>query len=164
MALLQDLPEWLEQGTEPSLRDTEDDNQPPGFALVTAPRSIASTSRGPAPIVLTPTGGHSPAVAGNSPARWTDLDQFYADVDEAAGSENGGVDETEGSDEGGLSTASESEVEGVSGEEETGSESEGSVVGRQTPGGTIQGLTHLNLDQSDRGTACIPTVSIDAGA
>ena len=56
MALTRDLPEWLEQGTESSLRDTEDDIQPSGIVQVAALRSIASTSHGPTPIVLTPTG------------------------------------------------------------------------------------------------------------
>lgn len=126
MALTQDLPEWLEQGTESSLRDTEDDIQPPGFVLATASRSIVSTSNGPTPIVLTPAGGHSPAATGNSPALWTDLDQFYADVDTGNKSENGGGDDTDGEDNSGGSGVSESDSESVSGDE-TGSESEASV-------------------------------------
>ena len=131
MALIQDLPEWLEQGTESSLRDTEDDIQPSGLPQATASRSIASASYGPAPIVLTPTGRHSPAVTGNSQAPWTDLDQFYADVDE--GTENGsdvdgGANDSE--DDGEASGASESAAESASEDEETGPDSGGSVAGQ----------------------------------
>lgn len=120
MALAQDLPEWLEQGTESSLRDTEDDIRPPGLVQVSSPRSIASISHGPTPITLTPTGGHSPAATGSSPAPWTDLDKFYADVEEAAGSDDG-TDDSD--DDGGTSGTSDDDVEGLNGDEETASES-----------------------------------------
>lgn len=124
MALAQDLPEWLEQGTESSLRDTEEDIQPLGLPQMITPRSIASTSRGPTPIVLTPTVGHSPAVTGNPQAPWTDLDQFYADVDEEV--ENDSADDSDGDGE--SSGVSESDGESVSGDEENGPESEGSMA------------------------------------
>jgi len=126
MALAQDLPEWLEQGTESSLRDTDDDIQPSGVPQVAPLRSIASTSRGPTPIVLTPVGGHSTPVTGSSQTPWTDLDQFYADVDEEIENENGADDSD---DDGETSGVSESDVESVSGEE-TGPESEGSITGQ----------------------------------
>lgn len=127
MDLTQDFPEWLEQGTESSLRDTEDDIQPPGFAQMSTPRSISSTSRGPTPIILTPTGRHSPAATGSSPAPWTDLDKFYADVDETT--ESDGDDGTDdGDDDEDASGESEGDVGGVSGGEETASESEGSAT------------------------------------
>jgi len=127
MALTRDLPEWLEQGTESSLRDTEDDVQPSGIVQVAALRSIASTSHGSTPIVLTPTGGHSPAATGNSPVPWTNLDQFYADVDEATESENGDDDGTDhDDDDGGASSGSERDAGSESADEETGTESEGS--------------------------------------
>ena len=117
MALVQNLPEWLEQGTESSLRDTEDDVRPPGLAQVVTPRSIASTSHGPTPIVLTPTG--------SSPAPWTDLDKFYADVDEVAESDDDGNDRSDNSDDDGEESGiSEGDVEDVSGDEGTASESE----------------------------------------
>jgi len=128
MALVQDLPEWLEQGTESSLRNTEDDIRPPGLAQMTVPRSIASTSHGPTPIILTPTGGHSPAATGGSPAPWTDLDKFYADTDEAAESDNGDDRTDDSADDG--SGVSGGGAEDVSGEEETASESEGSITGK----------------------------------
>jgi AP-3 complex subunit beta len=130
MALDQDLPEWLEQGTESSLRDTEDDIQPPGIVQAVS-RSITSTSRGPTPIVLTPTRGHSPAATGNPPAPWTDLDQFYADVDEVAESDNDGDDGTDdGEDDREASSVSEPDNGSGSADEETDTESEGSVIGQ----------------------------------
>lgn len=123
MALVQNIPEWLEQGTESSLRDTEDDIRPPGFAQITIPRSIASTSHGPTPIILTPTGGHSPAATGSSPAPWTDLDKFYADTDEATESDDGDDRTDDSDDDGEASGVSGDGVEDASGEEETASES-----------------------------------------
>lgn len=147
MALVQDLPEWLEQGTESSLRDTEDDNQPPGPVRITTPRSVASMPHGPTPVILTPTGGHSPTTTGGSPAPWTDLDKFYADVDEAPGSDDGGNDDTDDSDsdnDGEGSSASEGDIEGDvnngSGDEETTSESEGSITSEETFGDNSRGL------------------------
>jgi len=125
MALAQGLPEWLEQGTESSLRDTEDDIHPPGLVQVSTPRSIVSISHGPIPITLTPTGGYSPAATGSSPAPWTDLDKFYADVEEPTGSDDG-TDDSD--DDGGTSGISDDDVEGANGDEETASESEGSTT------------------------------------
>jgi len=125
MALAQDLPEWLEQGTESSLRDTEDDTRPPVLMQAPTPRSIASTSHGPTPVTLTPTGGYSPAATGNSPTPWTNLDQFYADVEEAVENDDG-TDDSD--DDGGTSGVSDDDVEGVNGDGETASESEGSTT------------------------------------
>lgn len=134
MASSRDLPEWLEQGTESSLRDTEDDIQAQGSIQANTSRSIASTSYGPTPIVLTPTRGESPAAAGSSPAPWTNLDQFYADVDEATESENGGdSDDTNNDSGGGASDVYESDAESVS-DDESGTESEGSTTGRGIAG------------------------------
>lgn len=132
MALAKDLPEWLEQGTESSLRDSEDDTQPSGLPQVTPLRSIASTSHGPTPIVLTPTRGHSPAVTGNSQAPWTDLDQFYADVHETE-NENDLDDCADNSDsDEEASSSSESDAESSTGDEDAGPESEGSITGQET--------------------------------
>ena len=140
MALVQDLPEWLEQGTESSLRDTDDDVQPPGVAQVTAPRSIASTSHGPTPIILTPARGHSPAATGSSPAPWTDLDKFYADVDEVTGSDSDGGDGADEDDGESSGVSEEGDIEGPSGDEETASESEDSITGGGASGGESRGL------------------------
>lgn len=125
MSLVQDLPEWLEQGTESSLRDTEDDSQPPALMQVATARSVASVSHGPTPITLTPTGRHSPATTGSSPAPWTDLDKFYADVDEVAGSDGSGEGASDSDDEEASGASEEGDAEGASGDEETSSESEG---------------------------------------
>ena len=140
MALAQDLPEWLEQGTESSLRDTEDDIRPPGLMQVPTPRSIASTSHGPTPVTLTPTGGHPPATTGSSPAPWTNLDQFYADAEEAAESDdNGGGSTDDSDDDGGASGVSDDDVEGVNGDEETASGSEGSTTYEGLSGDSSRG-------------------------
>lgn len=139
MALAQDLPEWLEQGTESSLRDTEDDIRPPGLVQMPTPRSIASTSRGPTPIILTPMGGHSPAATGSSPAPWTDLDKFYADVDETAESDNDDEGTDSSDDDGDAFGVSEGDVESVSGDGETASESEGSTTFEEIPGNNSHG-------------------------
>jgi hypothetical protein len=66
----------------------------------------------------------------HSPAPWTDLDEFYADVDEAAGSDDDDDDDDAGDsdDDGGASGVSDGDVEDVSGDEETASESEGSTT------------------------------------
>ena len=100
------LPDWLEQGVESSLRDTEEDAPAAPLSLSSAqtsvPRSIASSNRA-TPIVLTPT-GPSPAGSYSRPesgkAPWTDLDSFYADTNEEEEEEEGSEEETdEGEDE-----------------------------------------------------------------
>jgi AP-3 complex subunit beta len=136
MAPVRDLPEWLEQGTESSLRDTEDDIKPP--VQVTTPRSIASTSHGPTPIILTPTRGHSPTAAGTSPAPWTDLDKFYADADEAT--ESGDGDDGTDDDEEVSSGSEDVDVESGSGDEESPSESEDFTTGEGISGDNSRGL------------------------
>ncbi|KAI0806028.1 adaptin N terminal region-domain-containing protein [Irpex lacteus] len=121
------LPDWLEQGVEPSLRDTEDDAPP-----TSVPRSIASSNRA-TPVVLTPSG---PSPAGSfsrtetGKAAWTDLDSFYADTkeeeeeeseEESSEEEEGEEDDEEGSQYGehqGDAEPEESEEESGSGEEE----------------------------------------------
>lgn len=128
MTLTEDLPEWLEQGTESSLRDTEDDMRPPGPMQVPAPRSIASTSRGSTPVILTPTGADSPAATGSSPAPWTDLDKFYADLDEPTESDDDGDEGSDDSDDGGDASGTPEDEESTSGDGETASESEGSTT------------------------------------
>lgn len=128
MTLAEGLPEWLEQGTESSLRDTEDDMRPPGPAQVPAPRSIASTSRGPTPVILTPTGADSPVTTGSSPAPWTDLDKFYADIDEPTESDDDGGEGSVDGDDGGDTSGTLEDNESTSGEGETASDSEGSTA------------------------------------
>lgn len=139
MALARDLPEWLEQGTESSLRDTEDDTRSPGLMQVSTPRSIASASHGPTPIILTPTGGHSPAATGSSPAPWTDLDKFYADIDEVTESDDDEGDTDDSHDDGDASGISEDDVGSTSGDEETASESEGPTTHEGISGDNSRG-------------------------
>ncbi|KAL6307582.1 adaptin N terminal region-domain-containing protein [Sparassis latifolia] len=77
------LPDWLEEGTESSLRDTEDDaslipSLQSSVGQPSVPYSVAPIV-GPSSIVLTPS-GPSPAgsyVVAGSKAPWTDLDKFY---------------------------------------------------------------------------------------
>jgi AP-3 complex subunit beta len=79
------LPDWLEQGTESSLRDSEDDHPPPAQAIVVAAQRSLGPSRRGTPVILTPVEGSSPAGSvarsGNSKSPWTDLDKFYQDSD-----------------------------------------------------------------------------------
>ncbi|KAI6103868.1 adaptin N terminal region-domain-containing protein [Pisolithus croceorrhizus] len=70
------LPEWLEAGIDPALRDNKDTSTPP------APRSISSLSAsrpagttGITPVVLTPTNS---TLTQNPRETWRDLDSFYA--------------------------------------------------------------------------------------
>ena len=120
------LPDWLEEGTESSLRDTEADMpQPPVLtAQSSAARSISSTSARPTPVVLTPTGGVSPAGSfsrqqESAKTAYMDLDKFYEDTEEVEGREEGESEESEdeenededdeGSQQSGSSAEEESE-------------------------------------------------------
>ncbi|KAG7092275.1 hypothetical protein E1B28_008637 [Marasmius oreades] len=90
------LPDWLEQGVEPSLRDSPEDALPPPTPV---PLSISSR---PSPVVLTPAHGSSPTGSGpksvgGAKGVWTDLDKFY-DTDEED-SESEDDDESEGEEE-----------------------------------------------------------------
>ncbi|KAL0954776.1 hypothetical protein HGRIS_003726 [Hohenbuehelia grisea] len=127
------LPDWLEEGIDPHLRDSPEDT--PSMPLVPSAISSASPqvrSRVPSamgsPVILTPGGSPRPGSSlGKGP--WTNLDKFYADdepeeeeeeeeEEEDDGEEDG---ESEGSDQ---ETASGDDVEGPSesGEEESESE------------------------------------------
>jgi AP-3 complex subunit beta len=104
------LPDWLEQGTESSLRDSPDDA--PRSAVPTAlgsatPRAISARA---SPVVLTPAGG-SPAPGGARGAQ-TDLDQFYDDAgEEGESEEDEDEDEAEESEDSDGSEPEESEDE-----------------------------------------------------
>lgn len=113
------LPDWLEEGIESSLRDSEDDAPQAPIAVQsissTSPRVIASSSRN-TPVVLTPTGS-SPSgsyVRQNGKGDWNDLDKFYADAES-----------TEEEDEEDESEEEEDEEGAESGEEVEEDESEG---------------------------------------
>jgi len=98
------LPDWPEEGTDTSLRETEDDRPMAQYAQATV-KSMTGFGSGsmaavPTPITLTPTGGASPA--GSAPlerrAEWNDLDKFYAsesDEDEEEEEEEDDDDEEE---------------------------------------------------------------------
>ncbi|KAJ3556780.1 hypothetical protein NM688_g1828 [Phlebia brevispora] len=107
------LPDWLEQGVDPTLRDSPDD-APPVLTSISSAASVPFTSSKGSPIVLTPT-GPSPSGSyvrqdsGKSP--WTDLDKFYADAEQEEEEE----EETE------EESGEESEGEG---EEQEGEEEE----------------------------------------
>ncbi|KAI0073677.1 hypothetical protein K474DRAFT_170602 [Panus rudis PR-1116 ss-1] len=123
------LPDWLEEGTEPSLRDSADDAAPPVHIAVQSissqsfsspnqgiQRSIASSSRN-TPIVLTPRGA-SPAGSGGTGQSgkkdWTDLEKFYEDV----GSDDEEEEESEENEEDEEEDTEEGSSEDESGEEE----------------------------------------------
>jgi AP-3 complex subunit beta len=118
------LPDWLEQGVEPSLRESPDDaprRAVPTAISLSAPLAVDS-ARG-TPIVLTPANG-SPAV-GSAKGAWTDLDKFYDDSDDGDdGDDNENEDEEEEAE-------SESEEEEEEEEEGTGSEAVESSDGEE---------------------------------
>lgn len=132
-----DLPEWLEQGIDPVLRDSDDDapQAMPSMPVVQAissqgiPSQHMVTSASATPIVLTPTGGSTP----KDTKDWRDLDKFYASEsesdeegeegeDEEKGEEDG---EEDGEEEGGASDASGND--GDSGEDDENSDDEEGV-------------------------------------
>jgi AP-3 complex subunit beta len=124
------LPDWLEEGTEPSLRDTHDDNPPPAQAIYLPAQRSTGSSKFASPVGLSPSGspagGSAMRNGGISKAPWSDLDKFYEvdESDEEEDSEEGDnsvekhddsdVDSEEGSDNG--------ESTGEDGEDEDGTE------------------------------------------
>ena len=119
------LPDWLEEGTESSLRDSEAD-MPQVLAYTsqssTAARSIAGpTASRASPVILTPTGRASPAGSivrqEGTKAAYMDLDKFYEDTEETEDSEESG---SEGDDD-----SDEEEDEEASGEENAAARSPG---------------------------------------
>ncbi|KAI0714423.1 adaptin N terminal region-domain-containing protein [Cerioporus squamosus] len=124
------LPDWLEEGTESSLRDTEADvPQAPVYASqASAARSIASSSRA-TPVVLSPSPSGSFTKHEATKAAYMDLDKFYEDAadtgdTEESESEEGDEDE-EGSGSGGGSDEAESTGEEQSDEDDEDDEEEG---------------------------------------
>jgi len=111
--IVREFPEWPDEGTDSSFRDTEDDNPVAPFytqpvnkfiGIVSQPRGTTPSSI-PSPIILTP-GGPSPAgsvpkpglaaSAASSKPQFMDLDAFFKSDDEASSSESD--DEEEGDD------------------------------------------------------------------
>jgi len=122
-----DLPEWLEQGIDPSLRDSDDDapQHVSSMSVVQAissqgiPSQHAVASASVTPIVLTPTGGSTP----KDTKDWRDLDKFYAseseseeeaeEVEDEEDGEDGEESEASGDDSGEDDENTEDEEEGV---------------------------------------------------
>jgi AP-3 complex subunit beta len=75
------LPDWLEGGTEPSLRDTQDDNPPPVQAIYLPAQRSMGSSKFASPVGLSPSGSPAGSSAmrngSGSKAPWSDLDKFY---------------------------------------------------------------------------------------
>ncbi|KAI9567299.1 adaptin N terminal region-domain-containing protein [Boletus coccyginus] len=93
------LPEWLERGIDPLLRQNEEDSLPsvPPPQAISSASSTASRALGSAgvtPIVLTPTGGSTPVR--DAKEAWRDLDKFYASDNDKKDSESSSEDESEG--------------------------------------------------------------------
>ncbi|KZT07833.1 uncharacterized protein LAESUDRAFT_757979 [Laetiporus sulphureus 93-53] len=95
------LPDWLEEGTEPSLRDSEDDVPPmPAVTQISlqgvGPGSITART---SPIILTSTDGTPPSGSFSSQdgpkGTYMDLDQFYADINEEKENEEEEEEESE---------------------------------------------------------------------
>lgn len=117
-----DLPEWLEQGIDPALRDSDDDA--PQVALSSMVQAISSqrissqrvpTPAGSTPVVLTPAGGSTP----KDTKDWRDLNKFYASESESEEEEE---EEEEGEEE---EEEDRSGTDENSGEDEETSEDEG---------------------------------------
>ncbi|KAG9014073.1 AP-3 complex subunit beta [Tulasnella sp. JGI-2019a] len=101
---LRTFPDWPDEGTDPSLRDTEDETPPAPFYTGTLPvrmagignQALASRLRTPSvpssPVVLTPGGGASPAGSVPKPgivkSQFMDLDDFFKSGDEDEGDED----------------------------------------------------------------------------
>lgn len=134
------LPEWLEQGINPALRDSDDDA--PQVALSSVAQAISSqgvssqrvpTPAGSTPVVLTPAGGSTPKDAKD----WRDLNKFYASESE---SEEEEVEmevevevEEEGVDEGSGNDDDSDDDEETSEDEEGGTEYDPSPGHKRTP-------------------------------
>ncbi|KAH9945480.1 adaptin N terminal region-domain-containing protein [Epithele typhae] len=100
------LPDWLEEGVDPALRESEADRLPPApFAApqsaAAAVRSMSSASGRASPVVLTP-GGVSPAgsvTKQEGKAAYLDLDKFYEDAGEESEEEDDDDDDDDDDEE-----------------------------------------------------------------
>jgi AP-3 complex subunit beta len=133
-----DLPEWLEQGIDPALRDSDDDA--PQVALSSMVQAISSqgissqrvpTPAGSTPVVLTPAGGSTP----KDTKDWRDLNKFYASESESEEEEEEGEEEEDGSgtDENSGEDEETSEDEGDEEDEEGVAEHNSSLSHERTP-------------------------------
>ncbi|KAG2750562.1 hypothetical protein P692DRAFT_20730249 [Suillus brevipes Sb2] len=134
-----DLPEWLEQGIDPALRDSDDDA--PQVALSSMVQAISSqgissqrvpTPAGSTPVVLTPAGGSTP----KDTKDWRDLNKFYASESESEEEEEEEGEEEEdgsGTDENSGEDEETSEDEGDEEDEEGVAEHNSSLSHERTP-------------------------------
>ncbi|EIW84132.1 hypothetical protein CONPUDRAFT_99952 [Coniophora puteana RWD-64-598 SS2] len=87
------LPEWLESGIDPSLRQVEEETT----IKVEAPRAISShrpSNSAPTPVVLTEASAHP-----QEKKDWRNLDDFYAENEEEGGQEQSEEEESDEEDE-----------------------------------------------------------------
>jgi len=131
-----DLPEWLEQGIDPALRDSDDDapqalSSTPVVQAISSqgiPSQHAVSSASVTPIVLTPTGGSTP----KDTKDWRDLDKFYASESEPEeGEEEEEEEEEDEEEESEESEASENDED--SGDDDENSEDEEEEVAKYNP-------------------------------
>lgn len=122
------LPDWLEQGTEPSLRASEEDAPtqpfravPTAISSASIPRSIGGSASG-SPIILTPAG-----TPGIPKGDWQDLDKFYANTKEEEEEEE--EESEEGSEEDDEEDEDKSEEESEEGTDEDESDDEPNAGG-----------------------------------
>ncbi|KAF8841272.1 hypothetical protein BDN67DRAFT_967479 [Paxillus ammoniavirescens] len=121
------LPEWLEAGIDPALRQNDEDVAPlalPSQAISSAGSSLqrALGPVGVTSVVLTPTGNSTPSH--DTKESWRDLDKFYAsDSDkrqsESSSEEQGSVGEGDQGDKSGEDESGDDEDEDVGDEDES---------------------------------------------
>lgn len=92
------LPDWPEEGTDSSLRDSQEEYPSVPASSIAGQRSATDApARTASPVVLTPTGRESPGLQGGGSrlGQWKSLDEFYdeSDSDEEEEDEDGDEDE-----------------------------------------------------------------------
>ncbi|KAF9234612.1 adaptin N terminal region-domain-containing protein [Melanogaster broomeanus] len=116
------LPEWLEAGIDPALRQNEEDVAPsaPPPQAISSTVQQAQVSAGGTPVILTPSSSSTPSR--DAKGSWRDLDKFYASDSDNKESESSS-EEQESEDEGEDSGADESEDNEDDAEEDVKEES-----------------------------------------
>ena len=113
------LPEWLEAGIDPALRNNDEDASallPPAqsIASVAVPRPSGST--GITPVALTPT---SSTPVHNTKEDWRDLNKFYASDSEP---ESGSSEDEDNHEDSGNNNGEQSNDDGDDSDNESGEE------------------------------------------
>lgn len=108
------LPDWSEEGTDSSLRDSQEEYATVPATNLTSQRTFSGatgaggfgssqiSSKSASPVVLTPTGRESPGIQGGASGKgqWKNLDEFLesdSEDEEDSEEDNGESEETEGS-------------------------------------------------------------------